>query len=102
MIETAHPAGLRDRAGGHLQGWPIAAAWRLARHLDQAEGSVTVVTAACRGYLPMDDLVDKKAETGPSLRRSWRAPRSSWPPREAKLQNEKFISKAPPERGATA
>ena len=27
------------------------------------EGSVTVVTAACRGYLPMEDLVDKMAET---------------------------------------
>lgn len=35
----------------------------VAQSVPQAEGSVTVVTAACRAYLPMDDLVDKKAET---------------------------------------
>ena len=60
----------------------------------QAEGSVTVVTAACRGYLPMDDLVDKKAETA-RLTKELEGAKKQLVTAEAKLQNEKFISKAP-------
>ena len=60
----------------------------------QAEGSVTVVTAACRGYLPMDDLVDKKAETA-RLTKELEGAKKQLATAEAKLQNEKFISKAP-------
>ena len=60
----------------------------------QAEGSVTVVTAACRGYLPMDDLVDKKAETA-RLTKELEGAKKQLATAEAKLQNENFISKAP-------
>ena len=60
----------------------------------QAEGSVTVVTASCRGYLPMDDLVDKKAETA-RLTKELEGAKKQLATAEAKLQNEKFISKAP-------
>ena len=60
----------------------------------QAEGSVTVVTAACRGYLPMDDLVDKKAETA-RLTKELEGAKKQLATAEAKLQNVKFISKAP-------
>ena len=65
-----------------------------AQSVPQAEGSVTVVTAACRAYLPMDDLVDKKAETA-RLTKELEGAKKQLATAEAKLQNEKFISKAP-------
>ncbi len=66
----------------------------VAQSVPQAEGSVTVVTAACRAYLPMDDLVDKKAETA-RLTKELEGAKKQLSTAEAKLQNEKFISKAP-------
>ena len=66
----------------------------VAQSVPQAEGSVTVVTAACRTYLPMDDLVDKKAETA-RLTKELEGAKKQLATAEAKLQNEKFISKAP-------
>ena len=66
----------------------------VAQSVPQAEGSVTVVTAACRAYLPMDDLVDKKAETA-RLTKEREGAKKQLATAEAKLQNEKFISKAP-------
>ena len=66
----------------------------VAQSVPQAEGSVTVVTAACRAYLPMDDLVDKKAETA-RLTKELEGAKKQLATAEAKLQNEKFISKAP-------
>ena len=59
---------------------------------------MTVVTAACRAYLPMDDLVDKKAETA-RLTKELEGAKKQLATAEAKLQNEKFISKAPQKRG---
>ena len=56
--------------------------------------SVTVVTAACRGYWPRDALVDKKAETA-RLTKELEGAKKQLATAEAKLQNEKFISKAP-------
>lgn len=66
----------------------------VAQSVPQAEGSVTVITAACRAYLPMDDLVDKKAETA-RLTKELEGAKKQLATAEAKLQNEKFISKAP-------
>ncbi len=66
----------------------------VGEHFEQTEGSVTVVTAACRGYLPMDDLVDKKAETA-RLQKELEGAKKQLATAQAKLQNEKFISKAP-------
>ena len=59
-----------------------------------SEGSITVVTAACQAYLPMDDLVDKQAETA-RLTKELEGAQKQLATAEAKLQNEKFISKAP-------
>ena len=59
-----------------------------------SQGSVTVVTAACKGYLPMDDLVDKKAETA-RLTKELEGARKQLATAQAKLQNEKFMGKAP-------
>ena len=66
----------------------------VAQSVPQAEGSVTVVTAACRAYLPMDDLVDKKAETA-RLTKELEGAKKQLATAEAKLRNEKFIIKAP-------
>ena len=59
-----------------------------------SHGSVTVVTAACKGYLPMDDLVDKKAETA-RLTKELEGAKKQLATAQAKLQNEKFMGKAP-------
>ena len=59
-----------------------------------SQGSVTVVTAACKGYLPMDDLVDKKAETA-RLTKELEGAKKQLATAQAKLQNEKFMGKAP-------
>ena len=53
-----------------------------------------MVTAACRGYLPMDDLVDKKAELA-RLTKELENAKKQLQNVEAKLGNETFMSKAP-------
>ena len=58
------------------------------------EGAVTVVTAACRGYLPMDDLIDRAAETA-RLTKELESAQKQLDTVNAKLQNETFMSKAP-------
>ncbi len=58
------------------------------------KGAVTVVTAACRAYLPMDDLVDRAAETA-RLTKELESARKQLANVEAKLGNESFMSKAP-------
>ncbi len=58
------------------------------------EGAVTVVTAACKGYLPMEDLVDKAAETA-RLTKELEGAKKQLQNAEAKLANESFIGKAP-------
>ena len=60
----------------------------------QMADAVTVVTAACKGYLPMDDLVDKAAETA-RLKKELEGARKQLATAQAKLQNEKFMGKAP-------
>ncbi len=58
------------------------------------DGAVTVVTAACKGYLPMDDLVDKAAEIA-RLTKELEGAKKQLANAEAKLSNETFIGKAP-------
>ncbi len=58
------------------------------------EGAVTVVTAACKGYLPMDDLIDKKAELA-RLNKELESAKKQLQTVNAKLSNETFLSKAP-------
>ncbi len=61
---------------------------------DGMEGAVTVVTAACRGYLPMDDLVDRAAEVA-RLTKELESAQKQLDTVHAKLANETFLSKAP-------
>ncbi len=58
------------------------------------QGAVTVVTAACKGYLPMDELVDKEAESK-RLQKELESAKKQLANVEAKLSNETFLSKAP-------
>lgn len=66
----------------------------IGESLNVPEGSVTVVTAACKGYLPMNDLVDKAAETA-RLTKELEGAQKQLQNAEAKLSNEAFVSKAP-------
>ena len=93
MVETAAPQAFvtEQEAIARLA---YCSSVEVGGHFEQTEGSVTVVTAACRGYLPMDDLVDKKAETV-RLQKELEGAKKQLATAQAKLQNEKFISKAP-------
>lgn len=58
------------------------------------EGAVTIVTADARVYIPMDELVDKKAELE-RLTKELESAKKQYDNAVAKLSNEKFMSKAP-------
>ena len=60
----------------------------------ELEGAVTVVTGDAKAYIPMDDLVDKKAELA-RLQKELDNAKKQLAGVDAKLNNEKFISKAP-------
>lgn len=61
---------------------------------EPSEGAVTVVTNACKGYLPMDELVDKQAEIA-RLTKELDSAQKQMATVNAKLNNETFMSKAP-------
>ncbi len=60
----------------------------------EIEGSVIIVTPDARVYIPMDELVDKKAELE-RLAKELESAQKQFDNTQAKLNNEKFISKAP-------
>ena len=92
-IETAAPVAFETERDA-IARLAYCSGVEIGENFQQSEGSVTVVTAACRGYLPMDDLVDKKAETA-RLQKELEGAKKQLATAEAKLQNEAFISKAP-------
>ena len=58
------------------------------------DGAVTVVTADAKIYIPMDELVDKKAELE-RLGKELAAVEKRLAQSEGKLNNQGFVSKAP-------
>ena len=60
----------------------------------EVAGAVTAVTDDAKALLPMDDLVDKAAEIA-RLEKELAGAQKQLQSVEAKLTNEKFISKAP-------
>jgi valyl-tRNA synthetase len=66
----------------------------IGEKMDAGEGAVTVVTAACRSYLPMSDLVDREAEIA-RLKKELESAEKQLANVHAKLSNETFLSKAP-------
>ena len=60
----------------------------------EIEGAVTIVTPDARVYIPMEELVDKKAEIE-RLEKELESAQKQYDNTQAKLDNEKFMSKAP-------
>lgn len=58
------------------------------------EGAVTVVTENCKAYIPMNELVDFEAEKK-RLNKELEGAQKQLDTVNAKLNNEKFMSKAP-------
>ena len=92
-IETVDPAAFNIEREAILR-LAYCSGVETGESFDMSDGSVTVVTAACRAYLPMDDLVDKAAETA-RLTKELESAKKQLANVEAKLSNESFMSKAP-------
>ena len=58
------------------------------------EGAVTIVTPDAKLFIPTDELVDKKAELA-RLTKELESAEKQYATAQAKLKNEKFLSKAP-------
>ncbi|HEX3016664.1 MAG TPA: valine--tRNA ligase [Caproicibacter sp.] len=58
------------------------------------DGAVTIVTPDAKLFIPTDELVDKKAELA-RLSKELESAKKQYATAQAKLQNEKFLSKAP-------
>ena len=58
------------------------------------EGAVTIVTPDAKLFIPTDELVDKEAELA-RLTKELESAKKQFATAEAKLKNEKFLSKAP-------
>lgn len=58
------------------------------------DGAVTIVTADCKIYIPMDELVDKEKELA-RLNKELEDTKKRLAQSEGKLKNEGFVSKAP-------
>lgn len=58
------------------------------------DGAVTIVTADCKIYIPMDELVDKEKELA-RLNKELEDTKKRLVQSEGKLKNEGFVSKAP-------
>ncbi len=92
-VETADAAPFETEKDAILR-LACCCALKISQSVDAPERAVTVVTAACKGYLPMDDLVDKAAETA-RLTKELESARKQLQNAENKLHNESFTSKAP-------
>ncbi len=92
-VETSAPAAFETERGAILR-LAYCEAVEIGENFDVPEGAVTVVTDACRGYLPMEDLVDKAAETA-RLSKELENAGKQLKNALAKLENQAFISKAP-------
>ncbi len=58
------------------------------------EGAVTIVTPDAKLFIPTDELVDKEAELA-RLTKELESAKKQFATAQAKLKNEKFLSKAP-------
>ncbi len=60
----------------------------------EIEGAVNIVNSGAKAYIPMDELVDKKAELA-RLTKELESAQKQYATTQQKLSNEKFLSKAP-------
>ncbi|NBK77597.1 valine--tRNA ligase [bacterium D16-76] len=92
-IETNTPAAFETEKAA-IARLAYCSGVEIAPAFDSMEGAVTVVTAACRGYLPMDDLIDRAAEVA-RLTKELESAQKQLDTVNAKLTNETFMGKAP-------
>lgn len=92
-VETGAPAAFEIEREAILR-LAYCSGLEIGENVQAEEGAVTVVTAACKGYLPMDDLVDKKAELA-RLNKELESAKKQLQTVNAKLSNDTFLSKAP-------
>lgn len=91
-IDTAHPAPYEE-ASEFIARLAYGSKVEIGTGFD-VQGAVTAVTADAKALLPMDDLVDKAAETA-RLNKELANAQKQLDTVKAKLANEKFTSKAP-------
>ena len=92
-IETQAPAAFETEKAA-IARLAYCSGVEIGERFDNMEGAVTVVTSACRGYMPMDDLIDREAEVA-RLRKELESAQKQLDTVNAKLGNETFMSKAP-------
>jgi len=91
-IDTAHPAPYEE-ASEFIARLASGSKVEIGTGFD-VQGAVTAVTDDAKALLPMDDLVDKAAETA-RLNKELANAQKQLDTVKAKLANEKFTSKAP-------
>ena len=91
-IDTAHPAPYEE-ASEFIARLAYGSKVEIGTGFD-VQGAVTAVTDDAKALLPMDDLVDKAAETA-RLNKELANAQKQLDTVKAKLANEKFTSKAP-------
>ena len=91
-IDTAHPAPYEE-ASEFIARLASGSKVEIGMGFD-VQGAVTAVTDDAKALLPMDDLVDKAAETA-RLNKELANAQKQLDTVKAKLANEKFTSKAP-------
>lgn len=91
-IDTAHPAPYEE-ASEFIARLAYGSKVEIGTGFD-VQGAVTAVTDDAKALLPMDDLVDKTAETA-RLNKELANAQKQLDTVKAKLANEKFTSKAP-------
>ena len=91
-IDTAHPAPYEE-ASEFIARLAYGSKVEVGTGFD-VQGAVTAVTDDAKALLPMDDLVDKAAETA-RLNKELANAQKQLDTVKAKLANEKFTSKAP-------
>ncbi len=91
-IDTAHPAPYEE-ASEFIVRLAYGSKVEIGTGFD-VQGAVTAVTDDAKALLPMDDLVDKAAETA-RLNKELANAQKQLDTVKAKLANEKFTSKAP-------
>ena len=92
-IDTAHPAPYEE-ASEFIARLAYGSKVEIGTGFD-VQGAVTAVTDDAKALLPMDDLVDKAAETARLNKELLQTHRSSSIPSRRSLQMKKFTSKAP-------
>ncbi len=92
-IETSDPTPFETEREA-IQRLAYLSGLQTGEQFEQTRGTVTVVTAACKGYLPMEELVDRTAEVA-RLNKELDGALKQLQNVENKLANETFMSKAP-------